>query len=214
MGSGRNGILIGVIVILVGVMAISGNLLRLDAGYLTLMCAGFALLLLYKTKKKSWSLIVGGYALVFGILGLASKLSGVSGGAFYMIGVGMLFIVPAMIYLILFCDKNKRALLAPGSFLLWIGMYVSSFAFAWFARYAAPMSLIYAGCAFFTVYLLDGASERESARNIGVILGVLGAAFLAAAALGMKLPARWLRYSRWVVVCAGVVIILKALRRR
>jgi hypothetical protein len=215
MDSKLNGILIGVIMILIGLVSFLPGFSRVGPGYLTLTGAGFALLLLYKTKKKSWSLILGSYSIVFGFLGLISRITGASGGAFHMIGVGMLFIIPAMIYLVLFYDKNKQGLLVPGCLLLWLGIYVSSFTFVWFARFSGAMFFIYTGCALFTVYLLDGHSRRDGSRRFGIILAIFGATLLVVSLLGGMFPLiRLSGYIKWLVIAVGVIIIIKALKKR
>jgi hypothetical protein len=77
---------------------------------------------MYKIKRNSWALIAGGYLTYWGAAGLLKPLIGPMG--FARSFAAMFFIVPAVIFLILFYDKNKRGLLAPASFMLGLGLFV------------------------------------------------------------------------------------------
>jgi hypothetical protein len=212
MNSRNNQVLLGIIILLLGVFSLAQSFLNINYGAISLMVIGFALIMLYKTKRKSWSLIVGVYLVYFGIIsflnmfGLESVTSILTGSVF--------FLVPGTIFMILFFDKGKEGLLIPASLLLWFGVYVfiGSFDFnnlAFPGLFFACMSM-----AFFTIYFLGKNIKRKWAFYLGFILLGIGAfrimGFLSNTAfvgsVGRFLPA--------LLIILGLIIIFKKTKKQ
>jgi len=115
-----NKILIGVVLVLIGLFSLVTHFLHINYGLLTLFVVGVALILLYRTKRKKWSLVAGGYVIYFA---LAFAVHGTAlAGIFPSAVAAMFFIVPGIIFLALWFDTRKKGLLLPGSLLAWIGV--------------------------------------------------------------------------------------------
>ena len=120
----------------------------------------------------------------------------------------------AVIFLILFFDKNKNGLLVPGMLLLWFGIFliVSSHPFS----SALPFSVLPAciGAAFISSYLLGTSFLNKWTLYAGVILLFVSAAvkfgLRPEAAMIRRLPA----VISAAVIIAGLIIIIRALIKK
>jgi len=86
-------------------------------GLIIILC-GLALLLVYKMKRKTMPLILGVYMAYLGVVILAGN--GLANSLF----ISMFFIVPGIIFMVLFFDKNKYKLLLPGMVLICFGLFL------------------------------------------------------------------------------------------
>jgi hypothetical protein len=151
MDSRKDQAALGLIILLIGVFIFMNGFFEFDFGNLSLIAAGFAFLLLFRTKRKSWSLLMGGYLLYFGVS--SAFIDSTTGAAvtermFTFVTSSLLLLVTGVIMLILFYEKNKRGLLLPGALLIAISVntflstvlliseeYVFYFVFAVFAYF-------------------------------------------------------------------------------
>lgn len=117
-----NQFLIGIILLSFGVITLLKNLFHINYLPISLLIVGFSFLMLYITKKKSWSLIIGVYSLCFGIANLLGTFGITSIND--SLGIIVFFGVPGIIFLVLFLDKNKRGLLMPSSIFIWMTIYI------------------------------------------------------------------------------------------
>ncbi len=150
MDSKKNMVLLGLIVVLIGLLSILINFTSISIIDLMLIAGGSALLLLYRTKRKSWSLIFGGYLAYFGF---SQVLNNLTNGFFseYLF-IAMFFIVPALIFFTLYFDKNKKGLLIPASLLFWLGLYLMLRDIR-FLFFPGLNFFLYMGAAFFTIFM-------------------------------------------------------------
>jgi len=163
-----NQVLSGLIILLIGVLALVYNFFGTGFGSLPLLIAGGAFLLLYRTKRKSWSLMLG---VLFAYTGFTRLFPAVSA---HINSAAMFFIIPAIIFLILFFDKNKKGLLLPGMVLLWFGMFliINGLPFAG----AVPFSPLPAcmGVAFMLTFAFGRGAVKRFWLYAGLILFILG----------------------------------------
>lgn len=157
MDNKNNRVLLGVIILLLGIYSIVQKAIPVDYGSVTIVFFGLALLVLYKTKRKSWSLIFGVYIVYFGMVVLLMKL-GFEDLDTVLIGPAF-FIVPGIIFLVLYLQKNKTALLFPGSALFWLGicLVLDNLNLSIFSN--GGLFPVCAGLAFLTTFFL-GKSKK------------------------------------------------------
>jgi len=117
-----NKILVGIILVLVGVFSLLRNYIPFNFGMLMMLVTGLALLLLYRQKKAVWSLFAGAYLTYFGALQFLGWVGIRLGGHVF---VGMFFIVPGIIFMVLYLEKKKRGLLIPSCVLLCLGAFIT-----------------------------------------------------------------------------------------
>ncbi len=91
----------------------------------TLLVGGFALVLLYVTKKKLWALTFGAYLTYHA---LTSALNKFLVATFHInlslnFIIAMFFIVPGAVFLTLFFDRGKKPLVIPGAVLTCFGAF-------------------------------------------------------------------------------------------
>ena len=84
-------------------------------GLILILC-GLAFLLVYKMKRKTVPLIFGTYMAYLGLVILV--------GGSVSLFISMFFIVPGIIFMVLFFDKNKYKLLLPGMVLICFGLFL------------------------------------------------------------------------------------------
>lgn len=112
-----NKILIIIILVLVGIFSLLQNYI-FSHGAILHICVGLAMLLLYKTKRKRWSLILGFYFLLFGIAKMFkySIFPNLMGAIF--------FLVPGLIFFVLYIEKRKIMHLLLSLVLLFLGIRI------------------------------------------------------------------------------------------
>ena len=208
MDSKKNMVLLGLIVALIGVLSIFINLTGVTVFDLMLFAAGAALLLLYRTKRKSWSLILGGYLAYFGF---SQVLNNLTRGFFSEpLFIAMFFIVPALIFFVLYFDKNKRGLLIPASLLFWLGLHFIlrdiRIPFALFSNF-----YLYMAAAFFTIFMFAKNYMGKWPLYTSIVLLVIGAFEVIISVSDNLLFTNYGILGPVAVVLAGVVIVITAL---
>lgn len=125
MNSRYEQIFIGIIVLLIGIIFfVQGNVV-LNFGSISLVVLGFAFSLLYKTKRKSWSLILGAFLMYLGISGiLVDNFSHFDILKTTLDGVifSMSFLFVGLSFITLYFNKNKNGLLIPGALITAYGI--------------------------------------------------------------------------------------------
>ena len=109
-----NRLLLYIIIVLIGVFCLIQSFLNLVSGSLFIFCLSIAFLLLYKTKGKRWSLVLGLYLL---FVGLSSFLG-------HSMFTSIFFFVPAFISLILYRERRKKKFLVISMILFFIGISI------------------------------------------------------------------------------------------
>jgi len=202
-----NQILIGVIILLIGVFALFTQYFNISYGYVPLLIAGGAFILLYRTKRKSWPLIPG---VIFLYIGLNRSLPFL---AAHINAAAMFFLIPALIFLILYYDMNKRGLLVPGMVLLWFGIYLIANGLP-FAEFL-PVALLPAcmGAALAMSFVSGKGTVKKWVLYLGAALIIFGGAYrMGAPVLDVVrgLPAA----VSIVLIAGGVIIIIKTLKKK
>jgi hypothetical protein len=177
----NNNVIFGLILLVISVLAFTHSFVDISFGTFSVLFLGAAFLMLYRTKRKSWALIVGMYLVYFGcgnilqIVGLDLSTTVFTGCSF--------FIVPGIIFMVLFLNKNKTDLLIPASFLVWFGLYILSSEFTFLDTVNIARSdlfILFMGFAMLTNFLLGG-------NFVSVLYLYIGSAFIAYC--GLKLLA-------------------------
>lgn len=210
MNTRSNQILVGIILILLGSFAFIKEFFQLNHGAAMGLLAGFALLLLYRTKHKTWALCLGMYVLCFSLMGIARTW--LPPWVFGNFMAGMFFLVPGIIFLVLFYVRNKRGLLVPSAMLIWFAIFLASL-------YIPPVSggarfFLCLGCAFVMIHYVGKPSASKLSLCAGVILIVF-----AALLRGIILQPWALLFVAPGVIAAlciafGLVIIIRAVRKK
>ncbi len=212
MVSKPNQILIGIIIILLGIFALIQNVIRINYIFLAVTVCGFALLLLYKTKRKSWSLFFGCYMFIFGFYGILSNLKFIEPSGFLF--AGLLFLIPGLVFIILYYSKNKRGLLLPASFLIWFGLYIMSFSIHLFQSISGGMFFVYIGMSFISVYLIEKHFLSKFTLYFGTLFIGLGVLILVGFSGGISVILNTPKMLSGIIIVIGVLTILKALRKK
>ncbi|NLK21098.1 MAG: hypothetical protein GX308_03195 [Epulopiscium sp.] len=123
MSNKKNRTLIGIIIVVIGLFSLVNQWIRLpfiNANNLLLLFVATALILLYYTKKETWALVVGTITGFFGILGVFPNIH-INTATFIAPSV---FIMPGIIFMVLYFSKRNIGLLVPASILIWFGIFV------------------------------------------------------------------------------------------
>ena len=129
MDSKTEQIFIGLIVLLFGVFIAANVSFGFDWGAISFLALGMGFVLMYKTKRKNWALVLGVYLAYIGVsLFMVETFPGgrvVGVRLFETLAGSLFFVVTGIMFMVLFYDKNKRGLLIPGA--LSIGAGFNSF---------------------------------------------------------------------------------------
>ena len=147
MTSKPNRFLIGLIFIIMGVYFLADNVFDFKIMDTTLLIAGGACLLLYWTKKQTWSLIVG---IILCALGLfkAGIFSGVT------IFLAIIFLIPGIIFMVRYFVSRSSALLVMGPIFTFFGLFILLLDIAVFDGYGMVTFFVCMALAFLIIYIL------------------------------------------------------------
>lgn len=120
MNSKSNKILLGIIVLLLGIVYVFHMFFDFELAPAFCIVMGFAFLLLYITKRRKWSLVPSIYLIYWGIANVLKEFNINFGN----VVSAMFFIVPGIIFLILFFEKKRYFFIMPSSFLIWLGIFI------------------------------------------------------------------------------------------
>jgi hypothetical protein len=200
--------------LLVGVLTLFRSAFNLSYGKIAFFAVfsvcGFAFLLLYRTKRKSWSLILGANLVYIALITLPLGSFSLAAHLF----PPMFFIVPSFIFLVLYFDKGKRGLLLPGSFFLAIGIFVFLMTIDFFKPAYGILFFALLGSAFVFARIAGKSFIGRWAEFLCVIC------FSIAIMQLLNLPRLdfILRYvpqaGSVLIIVASIVIILRAIRKK
>ncbi len=103
MGKKEKGIRIGIILIIFGILFAIKKYFNFGFGSMIWFVLGLAFFVLYKNKGKKWALVPSGYFVYFWL----SKILNGFGINIFLLTAGMFFIVPGIVFVILFFDNKK-----------------------------------------------------------------------------------------------------------
>jgi len=116
-----NKLLLCIIIALICIFYLVQNIITMEYGTLFTLCLSSAFLLLYKTKKKRWSLVLGLYLLFMGLGSFFSQ-------SFFSVVLdffgAMFFLVPGAIFFILYREKKKKPFLIISVILILVGFKI------------------------------------------------------------------------------------------
>ena len=148
MDSKMEQIVIGLIVLLFGVCVAANVSFGFDWGAISFLALGMGFILMYKTKRQNWALVLGVYLAYIGFALSAVETfpqNTTEGMRLFETLIGSLFFVATgAMFIVLFYDKNKRGLLIPGALLIGAG-------FDSFLGHVFDTDLLWAGLLIFAV---------------------------------------------------------------
>jgi len=212
----RNRILLGTVIAIIGLAIF----FKPGAGFFTglwsalAFCLGLALILLYRTKRKIWSLIIGGYLAYYGA---ASFLTPIIGHKIFTDLLGaMFFLVPATAFLIIYKDKNRRELLIPASFMLWFGLFLGVRAVPFVRGLdTAGLFMTFMGAALVTANAIDRARPVKTGMVLYVGAGLAAVGLLRIfVANPFDILGGIGGVAAAALVALGLLIIIRAVRNR
>lgn len=162
-----NKFLIGLICIIVGIYFVANEYFDFKMGDAFLFIWGGAFLLLYHTKRKIWSLVIG--IMVYAILIFRAFPN--FGGS---ILVAMIFIIPGIIFMVLYFSNRKNSFLIIGSIFTWFGVFIFLTGVPSLDGMGGAVFFITMGMAFFTMYLLNRKEIGKWPLFLAILLVILG----------------------------------------
>ncbi|MCL2352951.1 MAG: hypothetical protein FWC55_10510 [Firmicutes bacterium] len=168
-----NVLVLGVILVLVGIFSAAQRFFTVHFWHAALLAGGFAFLMLYQGKRKTWSLALGLYLLGGGAVAILS--GALPGRVTAALVWALFFIAPGVTFLTRFYARGRRGALYAASFLLWFGLFTVLAALPAFKGAGAALFLACAGCSFLFVYFAGGRGPDRGALYAGACLLVLGA---------------------------------------
>ena len=212
MGTGKNRLLLGVIIMLIGLYALFRPSVEFSLSAVMFTVCGGAFLLLYYTKRKSWSLVLGGYLTYTGVMGFVQPHIPLN-EAIDIVGT-MFFIVPSIIFLVLYYDKNKRGLLMPAMLMLCFGVFLFSKDLQLFHGHGWLLFTLCMGAAFVLTFLLGRGYSRRSTLYFGCGVIIVGLLAFGGFSMLKTMLANMPQLIAVALILAAAVIIIHALRRR
>jgi len=171
MNSKTEQIVLGLIVLIFGVFVAANVSFGFDWGTLSFLALGMGFILMYKTKRKNWALVLGVYLAYLGLsLSVIEVLP--AGGSevilFETLAGSLFFVVTGIMFLVLFYDKNKRGLLIPGALLMGVGIdgfidHVCGFDLLWAGL------IVYSAC-FYIIFRLGSYFLGKWPKYIALLL--------------------------------------------
>jgi hypothetical protein len=207
--------------LIIGVLMVtqSNDVLGVGAGqWLTALVVGLALLLLYWIKRKTLALIAGAYMTLFGAANIVNSL-GIGKTIGFdkifpaIISGSVFFLIPGIIFLLLYFQKNKRALLLPGFLFLWMYVYFILLRVPFFARNSVAFFLMCVGlggvCACFIGRGFIGARPRYVSICV-TAAGLAGLLNLKPPELPFGSPSKIVPF---ILMGVGVLVIIAARKK-
>lgn len=213
MPSKRNQLILAAVLLVAGIVFLINPDIGFGMTSLVPFAAGAAFLLLYHTKRKAWSLFMG---VAFMGIGIVNFIGSHLGSYSLLNAVGsMFFIVPAVIFLVLYFDKNRRGLLIPACFMLWFGIF--TFLKSFYAFEGSGFAL-FCGCIGLAFLMLYVIAKRIYGRWTLYGAAAFGAvsvtAFLFTGDSAVAIIDAFPQFAAACVIAAGIIILLRAVRRR
>jgi len=212
MGSRSNQLLLGIIILLIGLLALFRPTFSFSVSAMMFTICGLAFLLLYRTKRKSWSLVLGGYLAYIGIMGFVQPYVRFN-EAINIIGT-LFFIVPSILFLVLYYDKDKRGLLMPSMLMLCFGVFLFTKDLDIFRAHGMLLFLLCMGAAFVLTFLLGRGYSRRFTLFFGGSVMAVGLIFGGGLSILRAMLTNMPQLLAILVILGSAFIIIHALRRR
>jgi len=214
MDQKRNQILLGVIILILGIMSLWQDFFALSylraVPFILFAASGFSLLLLYRTKRKGWSLCLGCYLVYIGLMTV--RLGDFSLSRYLL--PAMFFIVPGFIFLVLCFDKNRHGLLIPGFVMFWFGVFLIATRFRFLQTASGAIFLMCMGSAFACARVFG----KPPAGKWAAVLGALLLLFSLQQFFNLPFFERILSFipllGSLIIIAAAVVIIMRAMKSK
>ncbi len=168
MESKYNKLLIGLICIILGVYFISNRYFNFNnMGNTVMFVLAGALILLYHTKRKVWALVSGIIIYALWLFKMFPHLGG-------SIITAMIFLVPGIIFLVLYFSKYRNPFLVIGSIFTWFSIFIFLTCIPQLSINRSSIFFICMGAAFFTMYLINKYEMGRWAIIFATLLIFLG----------------------------------------
>lgn len=203
MEAKSNKFLIGLICMILGAYFLVNQYFGFKLGDTVLFVWSGAFLLLYHTKRKVWSLVIGMITLAIWVL-----------RCFPYLGANVLsaaiFIIPGIIFMTLYFSRRKSAFLITGSILSWFGLFIVLAGIPKLDGLAGSLFFICMGLAFLNIYIIDYKEIGKWPIIPAVVLMLLGFMIYSGKSLRLffgVLPS----IIPIILIIIGLVIIIKSL---
>lgn len=206
MEAKSNKLLIGIILIILGIYFVANSYFNFRMGETVLFVLGGALLLLYHTKRKVWALISGVMIYTVWIFKTFPHLSG-------NIFAAAIFLIPGIIFMILYFSKYRNSFLVTGSIFTWFGIFMVLGAVPGLRISTGALFFICMGLSFFTMYLLNRYSMGKWTLILSIILIFLGISTYIGSPFRIVfniIPS----VVPIILIAVGIIIIIKAVSGR
>lgn len=197
--------MIVVILLITGVLSFVQVNIGISFLSLTLLGAGAAFLLLYNSKKKGWSLVLGMYLVYIGLMSASGGVLPEYARRTAMIA--MFFIIPGLLFLTQYVKKRRARLLYPASFLIWAGVYSVFSSFPFVGSMIPSLFFACLGGSFITIYFLSEYALGKANFYAGVI-------FIAIAVLQIINLTAVRTAGLVLIIAVGVAAIFYAVRKK
>lgn len=213
MDNKKNQALIGIIIVVIGLFALFSEWIGIPfigrSNFFALFIAT-ALILLYFTKKKSWALVAGMTIGFFGVLGIFPNVY-INTATFI---APMVFIMPGIIFMILYFSKKNIGFLIPGSILTCFGIFIF-LVVSGLARGIMIPAVFFGtlGVAFLSIYVFGRNKTGKWPLIPGGILLGFGFCFFAGVSVGFifKFAPKLIPFA---LIIIGLLIIIKNSRKQ
>lgn len=206
MESKSNKLLIGIILIILGIYFISNHYFNFKMGETILFILGGSLLLLYHTKQKVWALITGIILCALWVFKAFPELGG-------NILAAVIFLIPGIIFMILYFSKYRNSFLVTGAIFIWFGIFIVLSGIHILGISSGGIFFICMGLSFFTMYLLNRYEMGKWTLILSIILIFFGITVYIGSPFKIifnMIPA----ILPIAFIAIGIIIIVKALAHR
>jgi len=212
MNKRNNIILIGIILLLVGLVSVMQGFFHFHVRDITVTAAGLAFLLLYRTKRRSWSLLLGVYLFCFGLIGMVGQIAPAS-LSLRLVGA-MFFVAPGLIFLVMYRNKGTRGLLIPACILIWFGAFLLLSGMPGLGRFATPLFFACIGGGFLTAYGVGRSFMGKYSLYFGVAFLAAAVLFLGGMLPGIGALRRLPQFGGLFLIAASAAVIILGIKRR
>jgi len=212
MSSRSNQLLLGIIIMLIGLFLLFRPSFSFSISAVMFTISGLAFLLLYRTKRQSLSLVFGGYLTYVGLMGFMQPYMHLR--ETFNVVAAMFFIVPALIFLVLYYDKGKRGLLLPSMLMLGFGIFLFSKGLTIFSQQKGLLFMVCMGLALVLTFLLGRGYTKRLVLILGCVMIVCGFTFFGGLSAAQTLYSNLPQALALGLILVSIIIIIRALRRR
>lgn len=210
MGTRKNQILLGVILLLIGVYTIAVKYFNINYGSFPVVMFGGTLILLYYTKNKPWALMVGSIVLLCGMSNILRHIPVIGDS---LLGA-LLFMLPGIILILMYIRRKNICCIIPGCFAVWIGIFIILSSIPMCSSIAGALFFICFGLAFLSSYFISNKRLGVWTVILSSVMFIIGIFFM----IGINPVSIYFNYSAYlgslVLIAFSIFIIIKGIKNK